>query len=579
MTGTGQDVLLDGRYRLDSPIATGGMGRVWRGLDTRLDRVVAVKVLKPELATDPGFLGRFRTEARHSAALSHPCIAGVFDYGEDDGSAYLVMELVPGEPLSELLAREGALPAPRAAALVAATARGLAAAHRAGLVHRDVKPANLLVLPDGSGGPLVGLVKITDFGIARAAAEVPVTATGEVMGTAAYLAPEQAVGRRDLTPAADLYALGVVLYEALAGHRPFTGDSQVAIALAQVNDPPPPLPAHVPAAAAALTVALLVKDPEDRPGSATAVADVADLIAAGDDAGALARLRAAVPTAGGALPGAGAGAARTTRLPTAGAPSPARHAGPVGAGPVGAAAIARTTPVPVSARRGAPARPPASGGARRRVTVPLLGLLAVAAAAAITALTGALTGGAPVAPAPVPATSSPASTGTGSLSSDGAQQQSGAGDVPATRAPGSGTADAPADTAPGIAPTAGTPRPAAPTSPEPTDVPGGATSDDPELPDPDPAASDADGSAPGSSAEAPPGSGTGTRPTSATSPPAPTSAAPTTAPTASTAPVAPTPPAPTGTGAAGPADAPEPPPTGAATTVDPASSDLEDGSR
>ena len=362
--------LVGGRYRLTSPVAAGGMGEVWRATDEVLARTVAVKLLRSELVADPGFLERFRTEARHSARLAHPCIAATYDYGESEGTAWLVMELVPGEPLSELLAREGALEPRRAMALVAHAAQGLSAAHAAGLVHRDVKPGNLLVTPTGG-------VKVTDFGIARAVAEAPLTATGQVMGTAAYLSPEQATGRRDITAAADVYALGVVAHELLAGSRPFTGDSQVAIALAQVNDPPPPLPETVPASARALVTACLEKEPLARPQDAGVVAQVAERISAGDDAGALALLGRATAAAGAgatALLGAAAPTAAATVLAAA---APGTAPGPVAAAPA--------TPVaPATAVAGAPVEgaPPARGvGAdarpHRRLTVPLLGLLAV----------------------------------------------------------------------------------------------------------------------------------------------------------------------------------------------------------
>ena len=235
--------VLGQRYRLTERIAVGGMGEVWRATDDVLGRDVAVKVLKEEYSGDPGFRQRFRAEARHSAALTHPNIAGVYDYGEADRSAYLVMELVPGEPLSDVLAREGSLPPREAMGLLAQAAAGLAVAHAAGVVHRDVKPGNLLVTPDGR-------VKVTDFGIARASDAVPLTATGQVMGTAQYLAPEQAMGR-GATSASDVYALGVVGYEALAGRRPFDGDSPMAVAMAHVNADPRPLPASLPAGARA----------------------------------------------------------------------------------------------------------------------------------------------------------------------------------------------------------------------------------------------------------------------------------------------------------------------------------------
>jgi serine/threonine-protein kinase len=166
--------------------------------------------------------------------VNHEGIANVYDYGEEDGSAYLVMELVPGEPLSSVLERERTLPIDRVLDIVAQTSVALQAAHAAGLVHRDIKPGNLLITPENR-------VKITDFGIARIADQVPLTATGQVMGTVQYLSPEQASGH-PASPSTDIYSLGIVAYEALAGKRPFTGESQVAIAMAQINDAPPPLP-------------------------------------------------------------------------------------------------------------------------------------------------------------------------------------------------------------------------------------------------------------------------------------------------------------------------------------------------
>lgn len=256
---TGSGVALDGRYRLVRQIAVGGMGEVWEAYDESLARPVAVKVLKEEFAGDAGFLERFRTEARNSAALSHPNIAQLFDYGEQDGSGYLVMELVLGEPLSDLLEREPVLPTRRLLPILAQTARGLHAAHEAGVVHRDVKPGNVLL---GRGGR----VKITDFGVSLARNQMTMTATGMVMGTAQYLSPEQAVGR-PATPLSDLYSLGIIAYESIVGHRPFTGPTAVDIAVAHVNSPVPPLPASVEKQLAALVLRLLDKDPARRPQS------------------------------------------------------------------------------------------------------------------------------------------------------------------------------------------------------------------------------------------------------------------------------------------------------------------------
>ncbi|MGY3565321.1 serine/threonine protein kinase [Sinomonas sp. RB5] len=267
-------ITLGGRYQLQSRIAIGGMGEVWRARDEVLGRIVAIKILKEEYAGDPSFLERFRAEARHTALLNHSGIANVFDYGEAEGSAYLVMELVPGEPLSAILERERVLSPDRTLNIIAQTARALAVAHGQGLVHRDVKPGNLLITPDHR-------VKVTDFGIARLADQVPLTQTGQVMGTAQYLAPEQATGQQ-ATGSSDIYSLGVIGYECLTGHRPFSGESQIAIALAQVNDAPPPLPEHLPAPVRALLMSMLSKDPRNRPANAIKLAEAAEAIRRGD---------------------------------------------------------------------------------------------------------------------------------------------------------------------------------------------------------------------------------------------------------------------------------------------------------
>ena len=275
-----QGVSFGGRYELDSRIAIGGMGEVWEATDHVIGRTVAIKILKDEYMGDPGFLERFRAEARHAALVNHEGIASVFDYGEENGSAFLVMELVPGEALSTILEREGSLSTDKTLDIVAQTAAALQAAHAAGLVHRDIKPGNLLITPDGR-------VKITDFGIARIADQVPLTATGQVMGTVQYLSPEQASGH-PASPATDIYSLGIVAYECLAGKRPFTGESQVAIAMAQINDAPPPLPATIAEPVRNFVMSMIAKKPEDRPATASAVARAATALRRGDVAGAVA---------------------------------------------------------------------------------------------------------------------------------------------------------------------------------------------------------------------------------------------------------------------------------------------------
>ncbi|OII31633.1 serine/threonine protein kinase [Curtobacterium sp. MMLR14_010] len=277
-----------GRYQLSSRVAIGGMGEVWQATDLVIGRTVALKILKDEYLGDPGFLERFRAEARHAALVNHEGIANVFDYGEEDGSAYLVMELVPGEALSTMIEREHTLPVDKVLDIVAQTANALQAAHAVGLVHRDIKPGNLLITPDGR-------VKITDFGIARIADQVPLTATGQVMGTVQYLSPEQASGH-PASPSTDIYSLGIVAYECLAGRRPFTGESQVAIAMAHINEQPPALPGDVPEPVAALVISCIAKKPADRPATAANLARAAQALRRGDVAAAT----VAVPALGGA---------------------------------------------------------------------------------------------------------------------------------------------------------------------------------------------------------------------------------------------------------------------------------------
>jgi serine/threonine-protein kinase len=264
--------LLDGRYRLGGRIAAGGMGEVWRAKDLVLGRPVAIKLLRPGYAGDEEGLARFRAEARHAGSVSHPGIAQVYDYREANPlyPPYLVMELVDGPSLARLLQDGPAGPA-RTVSLIAQAARALAAAHAAGLVHRDIKPGNVLVSRSGR-------VKITDFGIARAAGSAPLTRPGVLMGTPAYLAPERAAGG-PAGPAADLYALGIVAYQCLTGRPPFRGEP-LAVVLAHQHQPLPPLPSWVPAAVAALVADLTAKDPAARPASAGEVAERAERVRA-----------------------------------------------------------------------------------------------------------------------------------------------------------------------------------------------------------------------------------------------------------------------------------------------------------
>ena len=265
-------LVLSDRYRLTERLATGGMGEVWRGTDERLARQVAVKLLRSDFVEDEKARARFRAEARFAASLTHPGIAQVYDFGEQDGRVYLIMELVPGEPLSVILRQTGGLSPEATLDLLVQAARALHAAHRKGIVHRDVKPGNLMIGPDGT-------VKITDFGIARATdqAAASVTGTGMVMGTAQYVSPEQATGLT-VGPATDLYSLGVVAYECLAGTPPFTADTPVAIAVKHVHDEPPPLGGEVPAPVRELVAQLLAKEPADRPASAQSLADRAAVL-------------------------------------------------------------------------------------------------------------------------------------------------------------------------------------------------------------------------------------------------------------------------------------------------------------
>ena len=368
-----------GRYELQTRIAIGGMGEVWQATDLVIGRQVAIKILKDEYLGDPGFLERFRAEARHAALVNHEGIANVFDYGEEDGSAYLVMELVPGEALSTILEREHTLSTDKVLDIVAQTASALHAAHAAGLVHRDIKPGNLLITPDGR-------VKITDFGIARIADQVPLTATGQVMGTVQYLSPEQASGH-PASPTTDIYSLGIVAYECLAGRRPFTGESQVAIAMAQINDTPPDLPITVSEPVRNLVFACIAKNPADRPQSAAHLARAATALRKGD-----------VQAAAAAVPAIlGAGATAATML------MPSSNANTSAATTVFPAAVTTTT---TTEETGEPEKKK-----RSPWTWPLIILIVLLALVIIgTIITFAVNAGNHDTPAPTTTTSTPAPT-------------------------------------------------------------------------------------------------------------------------------------------------------------------------
>ncbi|RCG18323.1 serine/threonine protein kinase [Sphaerisporangium album] len=368
-----QGTTLAGRYRLDVRLGAGGMGEVWRGEDIVLARTVAVKVLLPGRMDDPGFAARFQGEARAMATINHPGVVDVYDYGVSDvpgagPTAYLVMRFVDGEPLDRLLTRLVRIAPEPAMELIAQAASALQAVHDMGIVHRDVKPGNLLVRQDGT-------LVLTDFGIARADAGHRLTDAGMVLGTAAYCAPEQAEGQ-PVTPAVDLYALGVVAYECLAGQRPFDGDTPVTIALKHIREDPPPLPPDVPPAVRHVVERALAKDPARRwhsaaemsmaarqamladTGSSAAVSGLTGMIASPD--------HAAAPAG---HPGAQAAYLASpetgTRMNAPAGPTP-----PPYIMPTAASAQSVSTAVSSPAATGTPAPPGRRGGRGRRAAGP-----------------------------------------------------------------------------------------------------------------------------------------------------------------------------------------------------------------
>jgi tRNA A-37 threonylcarbamoyl transferase component Bud32 len=320
--------ILGGRYRLIELLGQGGMATIFRAADTGLGRDVALKLLRPEYLRDPDFSSRFRQEAQAAASLSHTNVVTVYDYGEDPSGPFIVMELVDGEDLATILRRSGALPPRQAARIAAAVARALAAAHASGIVHRDVKPGNVLIGRDGR-------VKVVDFGIARAVAEAQVTLPGTTLGSVHYFSPEQARGD-PATAASDIYSLGIVLYETLTGVRPWEGDSAASVALARLSGPipdPTSVRRTVPPELVAITRTALAREPADRFSSASAMADALEgwLAAARPTTARPAAGPAAAIAAAGAAVGA---AAAETGASTSAPPSPSVISGTARPNPV-----------------------------------------------------------------------------------------------------------------------------------------------------------------------------------------------------------------------------------------------------
>jgi eukaryotic-like serine/threonine-protein kinase len=353
--------VLDGRYRLERRIGGGGMGDVWEGTDTTLWRTVAVKVLLADLVDDRGFRERFRREARAIAVMQGPGVVEVYDYGEiedeDAQLAYLIMEYVDGKPLSRLLGLWGKLPVENTLRVMGGVAEALQVAHAAGIVHRDIKPGNILVRGDGS-------VVLVDFGIARVSHNLTLTTTGVVLGTVTYMSPEQAAGE-NLTPASDLYSLGVVAHQCLAGSPPFRADTPLGVLSAHLRNAPPPLPAEIPYEVAEIVRRSLQKDPSTRWPDAAALAAVCR------------ETLDAIPTGRGA---SGPVRTRTMPEPQPSPPSPGSHTGAHRRRTAGTAARALSPQHPhtgghtlpprtgahADARVFAPATGPAPVGARER---------------------------------------------------------------------------------------------------------------------------------------------------------------------------------------------------------------------
>lgn len=262
--------MINSRYRLEKCLAQGGMGEVWKAYDVIGRRGVAVKALRGDLEESASRLQRLRIEAKNSAHLAHPAIAALFDYYENDGMGFLIMEYIPWPSLAQIYKECGKMAPKKLLPLISQVAKGLYVAHKNAVIHRDIKPANILVSPNGK-------VKITDFGVSYSEHQANITQAGKVVGTAQYISPEQAKGGKPL-PQSDIYSLGIVLYEGLSGHRPFTGATPVDIAAAQVNDPVPPLPGDIPSVLSRYVMVMLEKDPARRPRNALNVANDIDHI-------------------------------------------------------------------------------------------------------------------------------------------------------------------------------------------------------------------------------------------------------------------------------------------------------------
>jgi serine/threonine protein kinase len=398
--------LLDNRYRLDERIATGGMGDVWRGTDVVLGRVVAVKVLRPAMLADPEFAARFYGEARMMAAFRHPGVVEVYDYASagdsanGDDCAYLVMAYVDGEPLSTRLKEAGRLSVSETMSIVAQTADALHAAHENGTIHRDVKPGNLIVKPNGA-------VILVDFGVARSNAVTSMTGLNAIVGTALYMAPEQ-VAKGRVTPATDIYALGAVAYHCIAGRPPFDGDNALQVALRHLEDEPDPLPDDVPPPVRALISRAMAKHPADRFASAAEFAAAARA--------------ASGPMDWKTLTGTSPSTAPLSTVPLSTAPLSTAPLSPV---PLSSAPPTRTVPVP---RDLPPTMPPGRKRTPRSQLILLLTVVGLMVVAACLALAIALSGN-----NDPKSGGSPGDQPSATTASSPADQQAPAGSAPASR--------------------------------------------------------------------------------------------------------------------------------------------------